>query len=136
MWIARLHRPLPGYRVRLINHFYNNYSRVICLWPRTIVSIYLVSNWAYINICNEIFLQDFVVILKRPLQYYYKILKKCFLCTTWTMMLSRDSNIYSHTGVLFVTKGLIRLPLHVKWLPLAYMHHDHKIKSDRWWFVN
>ena len=29
---------------------------------------------------KEIFLQDFLVILKRSLQNYYKILKKCFLC--------------------------------------------------------
>ena len=30
---------------------------------------------------EETFLQDFVVILKRPLQNYYKILKKCFFVT-------------------------------------------------------
>ena len=35
-----------------------------------------------ITISNEVtFIQDFIVILKRPLQNYYKILKECFLVT-------------------------------------------------------
>ena len=46
-----------------------------------------------------------MVILKRSLQNFYKILNKCFLCTTWTVMLS-NSNIQSHTGVLSDAKGL------------------------------
>ena len=58
------------------------------------------------NISTErTFLQDFLVILKRSLQNYQKILKKCFLGTTRrTLMLS--ANIKSHTGVLSVSKGL------------------------------
>ena len=36
---------------------------------------------------------------------YYKILRKCFFCTIWTMMLSADSSIKSHTVVLPVVKG-------------------------------
>ena len=38
------------------------------------------------NISNEeIFFQDFPVILKFRLQNYKKIMKKCFFCTTWTV---------------------------------------------------
>ena len=37
------------------------------------------------NMNEETFLQDFVVILKRTLENYYKILNKCFHATTWTV---------------------------------------------------
>ena len=47
------------------------------------------------NLSNEdIFLLDFAVILKRPLQNYYRILKKCFLSTTCIMMCFIINNIF------------------------------------------
>ena len=49
---------------------------------------------------------DFQVILKRTLQNYLKILKKCFLGTTWKVMLPAGSNLQIYTGVLPVVKGL------------------------------
>ena len=50
-------------------------------------------------ISNEkTFLRDFLVILKRVLQNYQKILKKCFLgtgtSTTWTVMFIKTSTTY------------------------------------------
>ena len=50
---------------------------------------------------KETFLRDFLVILKRTLQ---KITKKCFLGTTWTVMLAACSNLLPHTGVLSVAE--------------------------------
>ena len=51
-------------------------------------------------------LHDFPVILKRMLQNYWKIMKKYFIGTTWTAMLSTYSNIQSLSDVLPVAKGL------------------------------
>ena len=56
------------------------------------------------NLNVETFPQDLYVIRKRLHQNYYKILKKCFLGTTWTVILSTDSNIQSCTVVLPVAK--------------------------------
>ena len=53
---------------------------------------------------EETFIRDFLVILKRTLQNYKKISKKCFLITTWTVMLSTGSNVEFHTGVYPVAK--------------------------------
>ena len=45
---------------------------------------------------EETFLCDFQVILKRLIQNYLKISKKCFFSTTWTVMLSAGSNRQPH----------------------------------------
>ena len=54
---------------------------------------------------KELFLQDFLVILKHSLQNYKNILKKWFPGTTWTVILSAVSNVEPHAGVLSVAKG-------------------------------
>ena len=64
-------------------------------------------NMPHTNISNEkTFLKDFLVNLKGPLQNWCTLSMNCFLDTTWTVMLSTDSNIQSHSGVLPVAKGL------------------------------
>ena len=54
---------------------------------------------------EEIFLQDFLEILKLPLQNFEKIIKKIFLVTIHKPRLNNQS----HTGVLPVAKGLNRV---------------------------
>ena len=50
------------------------------------------------HIDEETLVRDFLLILKRPLQNYWKIWNKCFLSTTWTVVLSTGSNIQSPAG--------------------------------------
>ena len=52
-------------------------NRIMCPWTINISSM-------------ETFLLNFVVILKHPLQNYYKILKTCFLRNMWYI---KDSNL-------------------------------------------
>ena len=59
------------------------------------------KNVSITNIISVKSLQDFVVILKHPVQNYYKVLKKC---STWTAMLSTYS--MTNTGVLPCAEGL------------------------------
>ena len=68
--------------------------------------IYLLSTH-FTNINNdETFPQDLLLILKHLLQNYQKILKKCLLSTTWTVMLSTDSNVEPHADSFTLTKDI------------------------------
>ena len=42
-----------------------------------------------------------------PCHSLQKIMKKCFFCITWSVILLVSSNIQPHMGVLFVAKELI-----------------------------
>ena len=55
---------------------------------------------SFLYATQETFLQDFIIILKRTLQNYYKILKKCFLSTACVMcLLSASSNLQLRPAV-------------------------------------
>ena len=57
----------------------------------------------------DIFLQDSLLILKRPLQNYKKFLKKYVFDTIWAIVLSAVSDLQPHQGILPVAKGILLL---------------------------
>ena len=83
------------------------------------------------NISNEeTFLQDFVVILKRTLQNYYKILKKCFLCTAWTVMLSTGTYYHSMVNTTYTPSlSVMRVNIKETYLYL-YVHEERTLLQD------
>ena len=58
---------------------------------------------------NQTYLQDFIVILKRTLQNYYKILKICSIDSLYIVMYRTFSNTQLKNGVLPIAIGF-RLP--------------------------
>ena len=63
-----------------------------------------VYNPLILLITRKHFLEDFLVILKHLLLNYWKVLKKCFLCTTNIVMFLAGLKLQPYNNVLSVAK--------------------------------
>ena len=73
---------------------------------------------------EETFLCDFQVILKRLIQNYLKISKKCFFSTTWTVMLSAGSNRQPHPRCVTFVKEEKSLQRKLFWIADKMIIHN------------
>ena len=90
----------------------------INLWPwvflwfdRNQIFIYFYTGnyYSWTHLLPQVKKKHSLVILKLMLQNHSKMLKKYFICTTWTVMLSAGWNLQPHTGVWPIVKGLTLL---------------------------